>query len=148
MPAVPLLATMSITHISLPHTHSALPPSSTPSAGLYMVTTAGDQAVCLWDVNERKCLEKRLLPGCATGVAWHPTKNSMAVITEDGGWMVDRWLGGWVGRQVRLPVSPRTLQPASWPPVWACPSPAPLAHHLPIAPHASALQASWLCGRA
>lgn len=40
----------------------------------------------VWDVNERACLEKRLLPGAATGLAWHPTKNELAVITEDGGW--------------------------------------------------------------
>lgn len=43
-----------------------------------------DQALCLWDVNERTCLEKRLLPGSATGLAWHPDKNELAIITEDG----------------------------------------------------------------
>lgn len=35
-------------------------------------------------MNERKCLEKRLLPGSATGLAWHPSSNALAVITEDG----------------------------------------------------------------
>ena len=53
-------------------------------AGLYLVSVGQDQALVLWDVNERTCLEKRLLPGCATGLAWHPTKNALAVITEDG----------------------------------------------------------------
>ena len=53
-------------------------------AGLYLVSTGADQAVVLWDVSERKALEKRLLPGCATGLAWHPTRNELAVITEDG----------------------------------------------------------------
>ncbi|KAL4439932.1 hypothetical protein ABPG75_002933 [Micractinium tetrahymenae] len=53
--------------------------------GLYLATAgASDQAVVLWDVNERKCLEKRLLPGSATGLAWHPSKNALAMITEDG----------------------------------------------------------------
>ncbi|PSC69197.1 WD repeat and HMG-box DNA-binding 1 isoform B [Micractinium conductrix] len=52
--------------------------------GLYLVSAAADQAVVLWDVNERKVLEKRLLPGCATDLAWHPTQNALAIITEDG----------------------------------------------------------------
>lgn len=55
-------------------------------AGLYLATAGADQALVVWDVNERTCIEKRLLPGCATGLAWHPTKNALAVITEDGGW--------------------------------------------------------------
>ncbi len=53
-------------------------------AGLYLASAGMDQALCLWDVNERTCLEKRLLPGSATGLAWHPSKNELAVITEDG----------------------------------------------------------------
>ncbi|KAI7839202.1 hypothetical protein COHA_007091 [Chlorella ohadii] len=52
--------------------------------GLYLASAGMDQALCLWDVNERTCLEKRLLPGSATGLAWHPSKNELAVITEDG----------------------------------------------------------------
>ena len=31
-----------------------------------------------------QALEKRLLPGVATGLAWHPDKNELAVVTEDG----------------------------------------------------------------
>ena len=54
-------------------------------AGLYLASAGQDQALVVWDVNERTCLEKRLLPGCATGLAWHPTHNALAVITEDGG---------------------------------------------------------------
>lgn len=55
------------------------------NTGLYLATAgASDQAVVLWDVNERKCLEKRLLPGSATGLAWHPSNNALAIITEDG----------------------------------------------------------------
>ena len=54
-------------------------------AGLYLASAGMDQALCLWDVNERTCLEKRLLPGSATGLAWHPAKNELAVISEDGG---------------------------------------------------------------
>lgn len=38
----------------------------------------------LWDVNEQECLVKAELPGLATGLAWHPTRNEVAVITEDG----------------------------------------------------------------
>lgn len=48
------------------------------------MSAGADQALVLWDVNERKCLEKRVLPGCATSVAWHPGKNALAIITEDG----------------------------------------------------------------
>ena len=59
----------------------SVPPLTT---GLYLASAGMDQALCLWDVNERTCLEKRLLPGSATGLAWHPAKNELAVITEDG----------------------------------------------------------------
>jgi hypothetical protein len=53
-------------------------------AGLYLVSAGQDKAVVVWDVTERTALEKRLLPGAATGLAWHPTKNELSVITEDG----------------------------------------------------------------
>ena len=66
----------------------SLPPLRLPP-GLYLASAGADQALCLWDVNERTCLEKRLLPGAATGLAWHPGKNELALITEDGGC----WLG-------------------------------------------------------
>ena len=73
---------------ALPHSQQPEPsphPCQLRSAGLYLVSAAADQAVVLWDVNERKVLEKRLLPGCATDLAWHPTQNALAIITEDGG---------------------------------------------------------------
>lgn len=69
------------------------------ATGLYLVTAGMDQALVLWDVNERKALEKRLLPGCATGVAWHPANNELAVITEDGAW------GWWVGARLDVSVT-------------------------------------------
>lgn len=71
-----------------PYSTSAQPspahPQLAPTAGLYLASAGIDQALCLWDVNERTCLEKRLLPGSATGLAWHPDKNELAIITEDG----------------------------------------------------------------
>jgi hypothetical protein len=57
---------------------------SPPPAGLYLVSAAADKSLVLWDVNERKCLQKRTLPGAATGLAWHPTSNELAIVTEDG----------------------------------------------------------------
>ena len=52
--------------------------------GLYLASTAADQSLVLWDVNERKVLAKRVLPGTACGLVWHPSGNAMAVITDDG----------------------------------------------------------------
>eukprot|EP00887_Chlorella_sp_A99_P000454 scaffold17.g454.t1 len=52
--------------------------------GLYLASAGADQAICVWDLTEATCLEKRLLPGAATGLAWHPSRNALAVITEDG----------------------------------------------------------------
>lgn len=60
-----------------------------------------DQALCLWDVNERTCLEKRLLPGSATGLAWHPGKNELAVITEDGQCLMGGHCIGWESSGLR-----------------------------------------------
>lgn len=55
-----------------------------PLAGLYLVSAAADKSLVLWDVNERKCLQRRTLPGAATGLAWHPSNNELAIVTEDG----------------------------------------------------------------
>ena len=41
--------------------------------------------MCLWDLPQQKLLAKRLLPGAATGLAWHPCSNALAIATEDGG---------------------------------------------------------------
>ncbi|KAI3431740.1 hypothetical protein D9Q98_004782 [Chlorella vulgaris] len=54
------------------------------SNGLYLLSAGLDKALVLWDVNEQECLVKAELPGLATGLAWHPTRNEVAVITEDG----------------------------------------------------------------
>jgi hypothetical protein len=55
-----------------------------PDAGLYLLSAGLDKALVLWDVHEQECLVKAELPGLATGLAWHPTRNEVAVITEDG----------------------------------------------------------------
>jgi chromosome transmission fidelity protein 4 len=52
--------------------------------GLYLASTASDQSLVLWDVVERKALEKKTLPGTACGIAWHPTSNALSIITDDG----------------------------------------------------------------
>jgi chromosome transmission fidelity protein 4 len=52
--------------------------------GLYLASAAADQSLVIWDVNEKKALEKRLLPGAVVGLAWHPSANALAVITDDG----------------------------------------------------------------
>jgi chromosome transmission fidelity protein 4 len=52
--------------------------------GLYLASAGSDQALVIWDFNERKVLAKRVLPGVATGLAWHPSANALTVITEDG----------------------------------------------------------------
>jgi chromosome transmission fidelity protein 4 len=52
--------------------------------GLYLASTAADQSLVIWDVVERKALEKKTLPGTACGIAWHPTSNALSIITDDG----------------------------------------------------------------
>lgn len=56
-----------------------------PLPGLYLASAGGDQTIVVWDVLERKPLGKRVLAGAACGLAWHPCKNVLAAITEDGG---------------------------------------------------------------
>lgn len=52
--------------------------------GLYLASAAADQSVVIWDVTQRKAIDKKLLPGTACGLAWHPHANEIAVITDDG----------------------------------------------------------------
>ena len=52
--------------------------------GLYLATASKDQYLVIWDVTKGMALEKRLLPGAACGIAWHPVENALALITEDG----------------------------------------------------------------
>lgn len=60
------------------------PPCRPPTAGLYLASAAADQSVVVWDVLGKKALKKQVLAGAAYGAAWHPTKNTLALITEDG----------------------------------------------------------------
>jgi len=52
--------------------------------GLYLASTAADQSLVIWDVVERKALEKKTLPGKACGISWHPSANALSIITDDG----------------------------------------------------------------
>lgn len=52
--------------------------------GLYLASASKDGSLILWDVVNRAQMKKKLLAGAATGLAWHPSENSLAIITEDG----------------------------------------------------------------
>lgn len=52
--------------------------------GLYLASTAADQTLVIWDVVARTALGKKVLPGTVCGMAWHPTENAVAFITDDG----------------------------------------------------------------
>ena len=59
--------------------------------GLYLASTAADQSIVIWNVVERVALIKKVLPGVACGLSWHPTDNALSVITEDG--QISVWAG-------------------------------------------------------
>ena len=53
-------------------------------AGLYLVSAGTDQLLVLWDVGQRKAVDKRTTPSTVSAVSWHPTINSLACISEEG----------------------------------------------------------------
>lgn len=52
--------------------------------GIYLASTAADQSVVVWDVAQKSLVAKKVLPGAASGMEWHPSENQLTLVTEDG----------------------------------------------------------------
>eukprot|EP00898_Chlorokybus_atmophyticus_P008326 jgi/Chlat1/8495/Chrsp80S07934 len=52
--------------------------------GLYLATAGADKHVVLWDVAERRELECHKQDCLVTGMAWHPSRNALALADQEG----------------------------------------------------------------
>ena len=49
-----------------------------------MVSAGTDSLLVLWDVSQRRALNRRSTPATISAVSWHPDHNSLACVSEEG----------------------------------------------------------------